>query len=109
APVLALTFDAATGKILTQVDGEDAKPTGQVFFPGTNYQLSFNVDYSLGVWSASLDGVTIVEDQPLSASAIDNGFGDVGAVWVPAPNATKGGTMHYGDFSVSATPPEQAK
>lgn len=105
-PVFALTFDATTGKVLSQVDGAEAEPTGQVFLPGAIYQLVLDVDYARGVWGASLNGVSILEDQALSDTAIKNGFGDVGAVWIPAAGATTGGTMHYGHFSVTASQPE---
>ena len=109
APVFGLVFDSATGRVLSQTGGGETTPAGQVFLPGTVYQLSLEMDCSRGIWGVSLNGVSILDDQPLSAAAISSGFGDVGVVWVPAPGATLGGKMHYGHFSVSAAPSEPAK
>lgn len=108
-PMFSLTFDAATDKVLSQVDGEEAAPTGQVFFPNSVYQLSLEADFAHGVWGASLNGVQILSDQPLSAAAMASGFGDVAAVFTPAPGATTGGKMRYGNFSVYASSAEDGQ
>jgi hypothetical protein len=103
-PAFALSFDAASGAILSQVASEESKPTGQVFLPGTKYELTLEADYGGRTWAASLNGVWIVENQPLPPSAVDGGFGDVGAVWVPAPGSTSGGKMHFDNLSIESRP-----
>jgi hypothetical protein len=100
----ALSFDAATGSILSQIAGQEASPTGQVFLPGAKYQLTLEADYGPGTWGAMLNGSWIIENQALPASAITSGFGDVGAVWVPAPGATSGGKMHFDNLSIESRP-----
>ena len=108
-PVFGLVFDSATGRVLSQTGGGETTPTGQVFLPGATYQLAMEIDYKRGVWGVSLNGVAIIENQKLTTAAMNSGFGDVSAAWVPAPGATQGGRMHYGRFSVSAATPEPAK
>jgi len=105
-PAFALSFDAASGAILSQVASEESKPTGQVFLPGAKYELTLEADYGGRTWAASLNGVWIVENenQPLPLSAVDGGFGDVGAVWVPAPGSTRGGKMHFDNLSIESRP-----
>lgn len=103
-PAFALTFDAASGAILSQVVREESKPTGQVFLPGSKYELSLEADYGTNLWGASLNGVWIVENQPLPSAAVEGGFGDVGAVWVPAPGTTVGGKMHFDNLSIESRP-----
>ncbi len=109
APVFGLLFESATRRVLSQTADGATEPAGQVFLPGTVYHLTMEVDYSRGVWGASLNGVSILEGQPLTASAISSGFGDVGVSCVPAPGSAQGGRLHYGHFSVSAAAPEVTK
>ena len=106
-PVFSLSFDAASGAILSQVAGAEASPTGQVFVPGEKYELEFEIDYAHSTWGATLNGAWIIENQPLPASAVENGFGDVGAVWVPTPGATSGGKMHFDNLKIESRPAQQ--
>ena len=99
-PAFALSFDAASGAILSQIADEEAKPTGQIFEPGARYELNLEADYSRGTWAAAINGAWIIENQPLPTTAIENGFGDVGAVWVPAPGSMRGGKMHFDNLKI---------
>lgn len=103
-PVFSLSFDGASGAILSQVVGSEATPTGQIFVPGEKYNLEFQIDYATGTWGAILNSAWIIENQPLPASAIESGFGDVGAVWVPAPGTSTGGKMHFDNLSIESRP-----
>ena len=107
APVFSLSFDGASGAILSQVAGAEASPTGQIFVPGEKYNLELQIDYATGTWGVTLNGAWILEQQPLPASAVENGFGDVGAVWVPAPGSTSGGKMHFDNLSIESRPSAQ--
>lgn len=107
APAFALSFDAASGTILRQTAAEEAKPTGQFFLPGARYELNLEADYGKGTWAASLNGAWIIENQPLPVVAIENGFGDVGAVWVPAPGSFTGGKMHFDNLNIESRPSAQ--
>lgn len=107
APVFSLSFDAASGAITSQVAGAEALPTGQIFVPGEKYNLELQIDYATGTWGVTLNGAWILEQQALPTSAIEHGFGDVGAVWVPAPGATTGGKMHFDNLRIESVPAEQ--
>jgi len=51
-----------------------------------------------------LNRARIIENQALPASAITSGFGEVGAVWVPALGAISGGTMYFDNLSIESRP-----
>lgn len=102
APAFALSFDAASGTILSQIAAERARPTGQFFLPGVKCELNLEADFGKGTWAVSVNGAWIVENHPLPAMAVEKGFGDVGAVWVPAPGKTTGGKMHFDNLCIES-------
>lgn len=51
-----------------------------------------------------LNRARIIKNQALPTSAITSGFGDVGAVWVPALGAISGEKMHFDNLSIESRP-----
>jgi hypothetical protein len=64
-------------------DGAGFQPTGVTFENDTIYELVISMDFARNRWRATLDGNSLVEEQPINTQPVKFDFGDIDAKWVP--------------------------
>jgi subtilisin family serine protease len=83
--LFALNFDNSDLNIYSLLnDGTGYKRTGQSFINDSLYFLVITMDFARNRWEATLDGLLIVEDQPVSTMNAPLDLGDISAVWMPS-------------------------
>jgi hypothetical protein len=86
-------------------DGSDYQFTGQTFQNGQIYYLEVDMDFGRNTWNASLDGVSIVQGQPISATnTVARDLGDIDATWLQTSGTFGNNYMLFDDYYVSAQP-----
>jgi hypothetical protein len=86
-------------------DGSGYQFTGQTFQNGQIYYLEVDMDFGRNTWNASLDGVSIVQGQPISAtSTVARNLGDIDATWLQTSGTFGNNYMLFDDYYVSAQP-----
>ncbi|MFN0068134.1 MAG: hypothetical protein ACKVYV_10910 [Limisphaerales bacterium] len=101
----ALEFDNETLQINYALDdGAGFRDSGLTFTNSALYELELRLDFAVNRWAASLTGVTLVADQPLTTVTNSLTLGDIDAVWEHAKPAVPGDNyMAFDDFKVVAT------
>ena len=108
-----LLFDEATGGISYQLDdGVAAVPTGATFSNDVTYSLQMTLDFQNNVWNATLNGKTVVTNQPLTTFSVDgyvpSTLTRIAADWFVTNPATPGDNyMAFDQYTVN-TPAAQA-
>ncbi len=99
-----LSFDNADMGIYYFLnDGSPRQYTGQDFQDGVIYHLEVALDFARNRWSASLDGNTFVQDQPISATNnVALTLGDIDATWVQNIGPVGDNFMLFDNYSVTA-------
>jgi hypothetical protein len=86
-------------------DGSGYQYTGQTFQNGYIYYLQVTMDYGRNTWSATLDGTTLVQNQPISAANnVPLNLGDIDATWLQTSGTFGNNYMLFDDYYVSAQP-----
>jgi hypothetical protein len=86
-------------------DGSDYHYTGQDFQNGYIYYLQVTMDFGRNLWSASLDGTTIIQNQPISATnTVTRNLGDIDATWLQTSGTYGNNYMLFDDYYVSGQP-----
>ena len=88
-------------------DGAGYHYTGQTFQNGYIYSLQVTMDFGRNTWSATLDGATLVQNQPISATNnVPLNLGDIDATWLQSSGTYGNNYMLFDDYYVSAQPSE---
>jgi hypothetical protein len=88
-------------------DGSGYHYTGQSFQNGYIYNLQVTMDCGRNTWSATLDGATLVQSQPISATNnVPLNLGDIDAAWLQSSGSYGNNYMLFDDYYVSAQPSE---
>ena len=88
-------------------DGKGFIGTGYQFEYGVAYQLEISMSFGRNRWSASLNGTTVVHEQPLTTGSQRPALGSVDAVWAAHPKGTwNDNYMLFDDYRIVAYPPE---
>ena len=86
-------------------DGSDYQYTGQDFQNGYIYYLEVTMDFGRNLWSATLDGTIIVQNQPISATnTVTRTLGDIDAAWLQTSGTYGNNYMLFDDYYVSGQP-----
>lgn len=101
----ALEFDNDTLQINYALDdGAGFRDTGLTFTNSALYELELRLDFGANRWAASVTGVTLVTNQPLTTVTNALTLGDIDAVWELTNPAVPGDNyMAFDDFKVAAT------
>jgi hypothetical protein len=107
----SLNFDNATYKISYSLDDTRGFiDTGHFFTNTALYGLVIHMNFASNLWSAFLDDVVIVRDQPITTVGAALHLGDIDAVWVYAdPKKPGNNYLLFDDYRViivSPAPPE---
>lgn len=103
-PLIALIFDNSKHGVITQVAGSDPANSGQVFVPGTSYQMGMEIDQNAGSWSVTLNNITIASGTGLLWPA--GSVSHLAAGWKPANGSSTGGLMRFKNVTISYEEPE---
>ncbi|MEW6303366.1 MAG: hypothetical protein AB1705_07850 [Verrucomicrobiota bacterium] len=103
--LFTLIFDNHTWNIDYLLD--EASPpfrsTGKKFQTFTIYRLVVGMDFQRNQWSAMLDNVPLVVDQPITTRGQALDFGDADAVWfIRTPGSPGDNFMVFDDYLVTA-------
>lgn len=109
----ALEFDNDTLQLNYALDdGAGWRDTGLTFTNSALYELELRLDFGANRWAASLTGVTVVTNQPLTTVTNALDLGDIDAVWeLTNPGVPGDNYLVFDDFKVAAsggTPPAPA-
>src|SRR5262249_11487097 len=101
-----LDFDNSTMKIYYRLNNSSLYHyTGQVFQNGLIYHLEVAMDFSRNLWRATLNGNSLVQGQPISATnSVGLSLGDIDAVWFQSSGFAGDNYMIFDNYSVSAGP-----
>ena len=84
-------------------DGNGFISTGKTFEPNKIYELVITMDVARNRWSARLDDVVLVTEQPMTTQAVSLAIGDVDAVWSIRDAAHPGDNyMAFDNYSIIA-------
>lgn len=113
-----LDFDNDTQTInfiLDDATANQAPPiraTGFAFHSDEPYDLVMTMDFARNLWSAKINGVVVVNAQPITTTGAKLTFGDMDAVWaIRTPGRPGDNYMIFDDYRIVATdladiPPE---
>jgi hypothetical protein len=91
-------------------DGSDYQYTGHDFQNGVVYYLEVTMDFARNLWGATLDGTTIVQNQPISAaSGVARNLGDLDAAWIQRPGSYGDNYMVFDDYYLTADPSQMPR
>lgn len=101
----ALEFDNDSLQINYALDdGAGWRDSGLTFTNDALYELEMRLDFGANRWAASLTGVPVVTNQPLTTAGRTLDLGDINAVWELSRPAVPGDNyMAFDDFKVIAT------
>ena len=101
-----LDFDNSDMGIYYQLnDGSGYHYSGQSFQNGQIYYLEMVMDFGRNAWNASLNGVSIVQGQPISATnTVARNLGDIDATWLQSSGTYGNNYMLFDDYYVAAQP-----
>lgn len=86
-------------------DGGGYHFTGETFQNGQIYYLEVVMDFGRNAWNASLDGVSIVQGLPISATnTVARNLGDIDAIWIQSSGTYGNNYMLFDDYYVAAQP-----
>ncbi|HEV7406592.1 MAG TPA: IPT/TIG domain-containing protein [Chthoniobacteraceae bacterium] len=81
-PLLTIDFNNFDLSIYYQLQGQSSfTPTFHSFSNSTVYKLEVTMDFGRNVWSATLNGGTIVNAKPIRTGNVPLDFGNMDAVW----------------------------
>jgi len=80
-------------------------PTGFTFEHGEPYDLEMDLNFQRNLWTARINGVVVVNAQPITSSGAALTLGDVDAVWViRTPGSPGDNYMIFDDYRISVLP-----
>lgn len=89
-------------------DGSGFQSTGYEFEYGATYLLEVVMSFGRNRWSASLNGFTVVAEQPLSTRPGTLALGSIDAVWAArAQGSWDDNYMLFDDYRILAYPPTE--
>jgi hypothetical protein len=105
--LVAIDFDNYYLEVYYWTNGATlATPTGVYFTNGVAYTLSMNLDFAANLWSATLDGVTLATNMPITTFGTPLDLGDIDAGWIVYDTAAPGDNyMVFDDYRVTGTQP----
>ncbi|MGA2658443.1 MAG: immunoglobulin domain-containing protein [Verrucomicrobiota bacterium] len=84
-------------------DGSGYQDTGFTFQNNQIYYLEVTMDFARNLWAAALDGVSIVQGQPISATNnVGLDLGDIDAAWLQTSGTFGDNYMLFDDYFVEA-------
>jgi hypothetical protein len=92
-------------------DNKNRTWSGVNFTNDGAYQLTIAMDFASNRWSATLNGILVTNNQPITTVGKPLNLGDIDAAWaIWDPKAPGDNFMVFDDYQVSATvPPPQLK
>ena len=102
--LFALIFDNSTNSISYQLDnGQGVVPSGATFNDEQIYGLQVILDYANNVWSASLNGIAVINGLPITTAGATLDLGDIDATWTLLNLYSPGDNyMLFDNYSVQA-------
>jgi hypothetical protein len=99
-----LDFDNFRMKVYYRLnDSTTYYDTGWTFEDGQVYHLVVNMDFARDRWSATVDGTTLVQGQPISAANnVGLDLGDIDAVWLQSSGLAGDNYLVFDNYSVTA-------
>ncbi|RME94110.1 MAG: hypothetical protein D6766_06690 [Verrucomicrobia bacterium] len=99
-------FDNAnTGIYFALDDSAEFYDTGFVFSNDAMYELEVILNFARNDWIARMNGVRIIDAQPISTNGVALNLGDVDAVWVAHdPQQPGDNYMLFDEYTVSVEP-----
>jgi hypothetical protein len=86
-------------------DGPGTIGTGVIFANTAIYQFIITMDFSRNRWSASLGGVTVATEQPMTTTGAAMTLGDIGTRWILYnPSLPSSDNMVFDNYTVTAGP-----
>lgn len=80
--------------------------TGKSFTNGVTYDLRVTMNFASNLWSATLSGVSLVNNKPMTTTGALLNLGDVDAAWVLADTNRAGDNfMLFDNYSITAEIP----
>jgi hypothetical protein len=102
-PLLTVDFFNDDLRVYYAIGTNQLIYTGTDFANDTPYDLGITMDFSRNLWSATLNGRTLVTNQPLTRTGDVLDLADMDAIWIPAnPNAPGDNFMIFDDYRVAA-------
>ncbi|HYE33499.1 MAG TPA: hypothetical protein VEH27_18905 [Methylomirabilota bacterium] len=103
--LLSIVFDTSTQEIWYITEDDDPKfvYTNYTFEHDGTYDLEIVLNYGRNTWSASLNGTTLVNSHPITATPSRNlTFSDIAAAWIVAnPKAPGDNYMVFDNYSIT--------
>ena len=101
--LFSIDFETSTGRISMLLQDEIFQDTGWTFgFDGV-YTLEVWMDFARNYWTAKLNGVVIINSQPITTLGSELSFGDADAVWsIRDPAAPGDNFMMFDEYLVVA-------
>lgn len=105
--LFSIDFDNETKAINYSLDkGGEFYATGFTFFNDGTYELEIAMNFARNRWVAIINGVQIVQPQPITTTGLDLNIGDIDAVWVPHnPSEPGNNYLVFDEFKVTAESP----
>jgi hypothetical protein len=106
--LFAILFDNTTAppSLWYQLnDASGPQDAGLSFNNDTIYSLTVLMDFGRNTWEASLDGLTIAEQQPISMTAVPMNLGDMDAAWYWDATQSGNNFMLFDNYSVDVIAP----
>ena len=106
--LFSVDFDNFRGEVFYALDDNQGfKSTGFQFHNDVIYDLVVSMNFARNTWTATMNGLVVVESQPLTTINARLDFGDADAVWaIRTPGAPGDNYMVFDDYRVTleATP-----
>jgi hypothetical protein len=84
-------------------DGLGFVPTGLQYAPGEIYDLKIVMNFARNLWSASLNGLVVVNAKPITSACAALNLGDIDAVWAIRRPASPGDNfMVFDEYIITA-------
>jgi hypothetical protein len=102
--LFSLDFDNFTAEITFALNGTNGfVSTGFRFDNGQLYELTIDMNFARNLWSANMNGLTIVDVQPITVTDVPLDLGSVDAVWVIRRAGSAGDNyMLFDDYRITA-------
>jgi hypothetical protein len=101
--MFTLDFDNHSREISYALDTGGFIPTGNFFDNEGIYELVIQMNFARNLWTASLNGLVVVNSQPITRSGAELTLGDIDAVWaIRDPNSPGDNFMLFDNYRISA-------
>jgi len=102
--LFSIEFDNSTLDINYSLDDGEIIFAGRSFTNDVDFVLEVTMNFNSNLWSASLNGTSLVNSRPITTTGVARTLGDIDAAWIYGPytNAPGNNFMAFDDYRVTA-------